>query len=391
MAKTREKYTEHPSIVVINNTPRLRVFEDFFIEDDLPKWKKIAIKLDKENTNGDVSSFNVMQTGSITDDRSEEQLLHGAKYERGRYIRREPGGDEALIIRNSDTVKSKRKSWFGRIIEQFSNRSEKGVPVEKVFDDIKSSMVHPTNEELIHAKKLVDTVEDQLRITGQYEIADRVKASRGVLEAEVAIVKGGDLKYVSEEQIVKFMLMSERGMRLEYLRYYANILPAEVAKKKILADALLVFDNYCVLHYSDDAKFSLIKEKIDDDERRRRRDPILFGMIKGSRKLYYITDWITDDDDLTLEKLEKCIGEKAMDVGDTDFLNTREKISKMLNRFSIDVKIDIEKAAKDGNLVTEKNIEDWVKNGVPPNSVRTIAEQISEKKLAKNDKKKDKS
>ena len=31
-------------------------------------------------------------------------------------------------------------------------------------------------------------------------------------------------------------------------------------------------------------------------------------MIKNSRKLYYITDWVTDTDDLTLEKLEKELG-----------------------------------------------------------------------------------
>ena len=33
------------------------------------------------------------------------------------------------------------------------------------------------------------------------------------------------------------------------------------------------------------------------------RDPILFGMIEGSRRLYFVADWVTDDDDLTLEKL----------------------------------------------------------------------------------------
>ena len=32
------------------------------------------------------------------------------------------------------------------------------------------------------------------------------------------------------------------------------------------------------------------------------KDPILFGIIFGSRRLYYVADWITDDD-LTLDKL----------------------------------------------------------------------------------------
>lgn len=389
MAKTREKYTEHPSIVVINGTPKLRVFEDFFIEEALPKWQKIAAKIAETKTDGDTSSsFMHMNNGSITDKRTDEQLLHSAKYERRNYIDRSRGRrlDEANII--LDNRKPNRAaSWFRRIVGKIVNHPQKGEPVEKVFDEVKSSMVRPTSEDLIHAKKLVDAVEEQLRATGQYEIADRVSGSRSVLEAEVAIVKGGDLKYVSEEQIVKFMLKSERGMRMEYLRYYANILPAEVAKKKLQADALLVFDNYCVLHYSSDEKFSIIKEKVDDRERERRRDPILFGMIKGSRKLYYITDWVTEDDDLTLEKLETVIGEKAADLGSSDFAATGESISKMLDRLVIDISVESERAKESGHVITEQDVAEYAKTGIPPPSILTLEELSAEKAFAKKEKK----
>lgn len=389
MAKTREKYTEHPSIVVINGTPKLRVFEDFFIEEALPKWQKIAAKIAETKTDGDTSSsFVNMNNGSITDKRTDEQLLHSAKYERRNYIDRSRGrrlDDTNIILDNRKP--NRAASWFRRIVDKIINHPRKGEPVEKVFDEVKSSMVRPTSEDLIHAKKLVDAVEEQLRATGQYEIADRVSGSRSVLEAEVAIVKGGDLKYVSEEQIVKFMLKSERGMRMEYLRYYANILPAEVAKKKLQADALLVFDNYCVLHYSSDEKFSIIKEKVDDRERERRRDPILFGMIKGSRKLYYITDWVTEDDDLTLEKLETVIGEKAADLGSSDFAATGESISKMLDRLVIDISVESERAKESGHVITEQDVAEYVKTGVPPPSILTLEELSAEKAFAKKEKK----
>ena len=69
---TREKYTEHPSIAVINGTPRLRVFEDFFIEEGLPKWRKIKVELDNEDVAKDGSkgmsdpSWNWNGNGSIT-------------------------------------------------------------------------------------------------------------------------------------------------------------------------------------------------------------------------------------------------------------------------------------------------------------------------------------
>ena len=45
-------------------------------------------------------------------------------------------------------------------------------------------------------------------------------------------------------------------------------------------------------------------------------DPILFGMVEGSDKLYYVADWITEEDDLTLAKVEESLGRTARKVGE---------------------------------------------------------------------------
>ena len=393
MAKTRERYTEHPSITVIGGKPKLRVFEDFFVEEELPKWRKIAVKLEEEDKRnaskkGDYatdssfgSSFN--NNGSISDKRTERELLRNAKHERRNYVNR---ASRAFDTNGSIIVNTKKKSWFRRMLDKFAPspkvKEEIGEPADKVFDDIKTAMMAPTNEELIRAKKVVDTVENQLKVSGQYEIAEKVNGSRGVLEAELALVSAGQLKYISEEQIIKFMLLSERGMRLEYLRYYSNILPSEVAKRKIVFDGLLVFDNYCVLYYDGGApKFSLIKEVIDDQERLKRRDPILFGMIKGSRKLYYVTDWVTDDDDLTLEKLETVIGEKAHDLSHDGFAGTEEEIGRMLDRMVIDIEVEAEEAAKKGILVTDENMMKFITEGKAPEPLRKHFEKMGIKPM----------
>lgn len=392
MAKTRERYTEHPSITVIGGKPKLRVFEDFFVEEELPKWRKIAVKLeeeDKRNSSkkGDYAtdtSFGSAFTnnGSISDKRTERELLRNAKHERRNYVNR--------VSRAFDTdsviISTNKKSWFRRMLDKFASspkvKEEIGEPADKVFDDIKTAMMAPTNEELLRAKKVVDTVENQLKVSGQYEIAEKVNGSRGVLEAELALVSSGQLKYISEEQIIKFMLLSERGMRLEYLRYYSNILPSEVAKRKIVFDGLLVFDNYCVLYYDGGApKFSLIKEVIDDQERLKRRDPILFGMIKGSRKLYYVTDWVTDDDDLTLEKLETVIGEKAHDLSHDGFAGTEEEIGRMLDRMVIDVEVEADEAAKKGLLITDENMMEFITTGKAPEPLRKHFEKMGIKPM----------
>lgn len=384
---TREKYTEHPSIAVIGGKPKLRVFEDFFIEEELPKWRKIAVKIEKQDNgksddtsasmNGFGSSWE--NNGSISDRRTERELLRNAKHERRNYIGRigsriDSTNSGSIIVPGG---KTKKKSWFVRILDKFSSPkkqeepAEIGEPADKVFEEIKTSMMSPTNEEILRAKKVVDTVENQLKVSGQYEIAKKVEGSRSVLEAELALVRSGQLKYITEEQIVKFMLLSERGMRLEYLRYYANVLPSEVAKRKIMFDGLLVFDNYCVLYYDGGApKFSLINEIIDDKERIKRRDPILFGMIKGSRKLYYVTDWVTADDDLTLDKLEAVIGEKAHDLSRDGFAGTDEEIGRMLDRMVIDIEVESEDAAKKGILITDENMMEFITTGKAPKPLR---------------------
>ena len=393
MAKTRERYTEHPSITVIGGKPKLRVFEDFFVEEELPKWRKIAVKLEEEDKRnaskkGDLATDNSFgssfsNNGSISDRRTERELLRNAKHERRNYVNRV---SRAFDTNGSIIVNANKKSWFRRMLDKFAPspkvKEEIGEPADKVFDDIKTAMMAPTNEELLRAKKVVDTVENQLKVSGQYEIAEKVNGSRGVLEAELALVSSGQLKYISEDQIIKFMLLSERGMRLEYLRYYANILPSEVAKRKIVFDGLLVFDNYCVLYYDGGApKFSLIKEVIDDQERLKRRDPILFGMIKGSRKLYYVTDWVTDDDDLTLEKLETVIGEKAHDLSHDGFAGTEEEIGRMLDRMVIDIEVESEEAAKKGILVTDENMMAFITTGKAPEPLRKHFEKMGIKPM----------
>ena len=49
-------------------------------------------------------------------------------------------------------------------------------------------------------------------------------------------------------------------------------------------------------------------------EEAKRKDPILFGVLAGSRKLYYITDWVDEYCDLSLEKFVDTIGVKKEEI-----------------------------------------------------------------------------
>lgn len=352
MAK-REHYTEHPSIAVINGTPHLRVFEDFFIEKELPKWRKIKKDIDKNNSGSGETSASYFNSGSITDSRSQKRLLDGSDMDRRHYV--SAPGDR----RSMREATSKKPTLWSRLAGWFRKRREPdGEPAIKVFEEMKNSMLVPTTKDMIYARKALDAASARLRATGQYEIAQKVENARPVIDAEIALLKNGRLKYVSEEQCVKFMLESERGIRVEYLRYWPEILPTDVAKEKLKADAMCVFDNYVVMYFDPSTeKFSLIKEAEDDAARAARRDPILFGVIHGSRKLYYVTDWVTDDDDLTLEALEKVLGEKAFDISDDSFGDTSLTIARVLDDIVVNVEQEVQNAEMNGTLLTDEMLE----------------------------------
>lgn len=149
---------------------------------------------------------------------------------------------------------------------------------------------------------LVDSLAQEM-FTAKYE---------SILHAE-----GFDCK-ISEEQVVEFVKRAESGIHLDYIENFARPIPEDVIKIKLKADDLLVFDNYCVMYYDKEAKSYKQTEAEKEAERRKRTDPILFGLISGSKNLYYVADWIDEYCDLTLEEFLKVSGleKKAIEIPD---------------------------------------------------------------------------
>jgi hypothetical protein len=69
-----------------------------------------------------------------------------------------------------------------------------------------------------------------------------------------------------------------------------------------------VFDNYVILHY--DYSGEAVEET--KEEKAKKKDPIMFGLIQGSKNLYYIGDWIDDYCDLTLDVIIKKLGKRTV-------------------------------------------------------------------------------
>ena len=151
--------------------------------------------------------------------------------------------------------------------------------------------------------------------SGQLAMKEKLLRDMVVNKYE-SVLYANDLYYVmTEDQIVEFVKKTEKGVRLTYIKNYMRVIPPEVIDKVTKTNALEIFDNYAILHYDPDCL--AFGETIE--ETKKRRDPILFGLIRGSNKLYYITDWIDEFCDLTLDKFVETlqISKEALKMSET--------------------------------------------------------------------------
>lgn len=272
-----KKWVEHPCISCDRNTGKLRlkIFQFFYCESNLPKFKNINEELNN-------SPVEMSDLESIEDAAS----VAASSYTNTR--------------NNRDYVQSIRDSIHKRIpfFQKIYNWIFKKDPVEDTFKKIRentgiiegdlSKVIENINKLIVRANK-----------SNQIALAEKLEEAKNIVASEIVLSKNGYDKYVTEEKIIEFFKRCNRGVRIDFIRNYSTLIPFSVLEKKNALDNLGVFDNYVVMHY--DPNMVVFKET--ERDKKLARDPILFGLIKGSRKLYFVDDWITDEDDLTLDEL----------------------------------------------------------------------------------------
>lgn len=208
----------------------------------------------------------------------------------------------------------KKLTWFGRLIEKLSTGKKENAEVYALsvidfFENIK-----------LIGKGSADTYKDRVAkylnamhtadITGQEALKQKLVKEMFVNKYEAELYANNLYYVVTEKQVLDFASKTEKGVDLIYLKNFARPLPEKVVQKLVEVDTLEVFDNYAVLTY-DPKK----KDKIETEaDRAKRKDPILFGLISGSDKLYYVTDWVDEYCDLTLVQFVDTLDIKKADL-----------------------------------------------------------------------------
>ena len=258
---------------------KLSIFENFKIDSNLPKYR----------INSDTSVSNMTLS------------------------------TDGWVMRNDSGINAKEhwfvrlKKWILSIGKKHKERRQekKKMNPSEFFGEITSALKYNKFDDSKYFKRVdgyLATIENAKK-AGQDALIEKLEDEIELVKLESLLYGAGSTKTITEEQVVEFYKKSKKGLRLDWIKNFTRIIPNKVINHKLKIDKLKVFDNYVILHYDPNEKsYSLTKKE--------KEDPILFGVIRGSRKLYYIADWKDKYCDLTLETLIDEFGKRAINAND---------------------------------------------------------------------------
>lgn len=211
------------------------------------------------------------------------------------------------------TVIRKITNYFKNLIESESIKEEYyEIDILKFFDFVKLETEEQKDKYKNRIKEYIALLK-QCELTGQVALKEKLFKNIIINKYESILYANGYTKLITEEKLVEFVKKSPKGLSLTYIDNFTKIIPVDVMEKITEANKLEVFDNYCILHYDPEKKsFEQTQEEIKK-ENAAKRDPIIFGLIKNSNKLYYIADWVDDYCDLTWDKVIDTMGAKLLE------------------------------------------------------------------------------
>jgi hypothetical protein len=293
----------------------LVVIEDMSIDWNLPKYrkpaKKVAARTDTSANNiiiGYDSKDGEVPVLDLTSDDEEDKMSLDESQETRMPVN---------VLWNSATnpgiqllpYPQKGPGFFDRLAFWKKAPTPEPEPTLSIEDFFKS--VKNTQQELVIVLERAAGYERAMvtaKKAGQTALLERLVAGLNAHKMETQLVAMGLVKFVFEEDIVRFYKQCKKGLRLDYVRNFSRVIPEAIVAKQHRANELGLFDNYVILHYDPQAK-SYAETAA---EKARRKDPILFGLMKGRRQLYVMGDWIDEVCDLTLDQFAEQLGADAV-------------------------------------------------------------------------------
>lgn len=144
---------------------------------------------------------------------------------------------------------------------------------------------------------------------GQSALGEKILTDLSREARESAISAKGIKHFIEYDDIQRYKRNIRDGHISDTkLEDFTRVIPQKVLdKKKKVQDC---FDGFVIYHYWNEEaeKNRSTKQKMSQSEKDKLRDPVLFGVIKESNRLYFIADWEDEYCDLTFEEMLDVIG-----------------------------------------------------------------------------------
>ena len=279
----------------------LEIFDYFQVDKSLPKYKSEA-NVDGKRLSYDGEEDSLSPQAWVTVPNNGTNTMSGGIWVNGVEIKplkaRIIGWLLKKLQKNNSTQEEQQKK--GRklisVVEFFTGLSKSYEELTPIAD-----IAEHYQKALIQAKTMRQTA-----------LLQKLEDLLSVVRGEAHLIAMGLKKYVSEKQVVDFYekVGEDKNLKLTWIKNFGRIIPEDVYVAKKDVDERKIFDNYVILHYDPENN----GEELTKEEIEKKKDPILFGVIKDSRKLYYIADWKDEYCDLTLEEMFKVLGEKVLKI-----------------------------------------------------------------------------
>lgn len=325
---------------ILNNAKnRLRIFENAIVYDkELPKFKTME-EYKRAHRSDDKMSMNTFAFPNTNNEPIEIMSYENLKNyflskteinikdfniditEKMRDIANKIKGNARFTVEDSSMMTitdNRKKSLVDNIKDFFSKKiqqnKEKKIAnkfdVVKFFSDVKLSAEDEATKYRDRLAEYVNCIGIAEK-SGQIALKEKLFNNLVINKYETILFSKGLVKAVTEETIVKLAKDSPKALALDYIQNYIRNIPISVIKKKLEIDQLEIFDNYVILHYDPNGVSYAQTNK--EKEEKKKRDPIMFGVIEGSTKLYYIDSWEDEYCDLTWDKMVDIIGKETIE------------------------------------------------------------------------------
>lgn len=227
----------------------------------------------------------------------------------------------------------------------FFNNKKKDTPIKELFDTVKEGTSEVTEDGLVTERQEIFDLAKEAAQVDQLQLMLNLKLkSEFINRITDDVIPAGFSTYVNWEQVDDALIALEdkdiRNVLAVKLSNYPRPIPKGSSKK--IKNAKKVFDDIVIL-YTDYTG----KDRKHVEEGRKEKDPIAFGILKSEFKnpitnrkqtvqhtqAFFITDWVDDDCDLTLDKLisEAVKVEKPINQGDLTKVASVEEVNELFS------------------------------------------------------------